>query len=322
MLFPLNARWAVLALICAGLFGMTQAAAEPVFIELREEAYANGDSVRLGDVADLSGNTIPRLDDVEISSMPSPGNTKRIDSALIEARLRNAGLQRDDFELGGARNVRITAMHLEVSPRMIRDDLHTFIETSMPWDKDEATIDVDAPSRDFAVRDGDIQIVWSVSPQYDYVGRGSFRGEIMVDGEHEHTVVVRAEIESFAPVVVANADISRGDTIRPSDISVQRHPRTSLGGDFFEDPEAVVGQAARSTLRQGGVITSRQVQARQVVRRNRMVQVETRVGNLIVRGMGRAKEHGRVGDRITLENPGSGDEFTGRVREDGTVLVE
>lgn len=312
----------MLALLCAGLFGMTQAGAEPVVIELRGEAYANGDSVRLGDVANFPGNTIPRLEDVEITSMPSPGNAKRIDGALIEARLRNAGLEHGDFRLGGARSVRVTALHLEVSALMIRDDLRKFIEENMPWDSEEATIDVDAPSRDFAVRDGDIQIVWSVSPQYDYVGRGSFRGEIMVDGEHEHTVVVRADIESFAPVVVASADISRGDTIGQTDISVQRHPRTSLGGDFFEDPSEVVGQSARSTLRRGAVVTSRQVQARQVVRRNHMVQVETRAGNLIVRGMGRAKEHGRVGDRIILENPGSGEEFMGIVREDGTVLVE
>ena len=308
--------------MCAGFWGVTQAAADPVLIELREEAYANGDSMRLGDVADFSGNTIPRLEDVEISSIPSPGNTKRIDGALIEARLRNAGLERGDFQLGGARSVRVTALHLEVSARMVRDDLHEFILDTMPWDTGEATIDVDAPSRDFAVRDGDIQIEWSVSPQYDYVGRGSFRGEILVDGEHEHTVVVRADIESFAPVIVANTDIARGGTIRPGDISVQRHPRTSLGGDFFEDPNEVVGQSARSTLRRGAVITSRQVQARQVVRRNHMVQVETRAGNLIVRGMGRAKEHGRVGDRIILENPGSGEEFMGIVREDGTVLVE
>lgn len=322
MHFSPMVKHAVLVCLWAGLLWGIHAGAEPVFIELREEAYANGDSVRLGDISDLSNNTIPRLEDMEISSVPSPGDTKRIDSALIEARLRNAGLERDDFELGGARHVRITAMHLEISSRMIRDDLHNFIENSMPWDKEEATIDVDAPSRDYAVRNGDIQIVWTVSPQYDYVGRGSFRGEILVDGEHEQTVVVRAEVESFAPVVVANTDISRGDTIRRGDIGVQRHPRTSLGGDFFEDPGAVVGQAARSTLRRGNVITSRQVQARQVVRRNRIVQVETRVGNLVVRGMGRAQEHGRVGDRITLENPDSGDEFSGRVQEDGTVLVE
>lgn len=322
MHFSPKVKQSVLIFLWAGLLCGMHAGAEPVFIELREEAYASGNSVRLGDIAGFSGNTIPRLGDMEIASAPSPGDTKRMDSALIEARLRNAGLERDDFELGGASIVRITAMHLEVSSRMIRDDLHTFIENSMPWDKEEATIDVDAPSRDYAVRNGDIQIEWSVSPQYDYVGRGSFRGEILVDGKQEQTVVVRAEVESYAEVVVANTDISRGDTIRQGDIGLQRHPRTSLGGDFFEDPEAVVGQAARSTLRRGNVITSRQVQARQVVRRNRMVQVETRAGSLVVRGMGLAKEHGRVGDRITLENPASGEEFTGIVGEDGTVLVQ
>ncbi len=295
---------------------------EPIVLHLHEEAYVRGPDVLLGDVADIVAGGVPHLEDVPITRAASAGSAKRVDAGLVKTRLLTAGLSDAEFEIRGARSARVTTLHLDVTRDMLTADLREFIRDNMPWDSDEAVVTIDSPVQDIVVPDGDVEIHWSTSPTYGYVGNGSFRGEVLVDGETQRTVVVRANVESYAPVVVAAASISRGQTIRERDLALEPQPRTGRRNGTFEDFSEIVGQVARSTIHQGQVIGERQVQPRRLVQRNRMVNVETRMGGLVVRSTARAMEHGHEGDLITCRNPESKEEFTGVVQADGTVLVE
>lgn len=293
-----------------------------IVLELREEAYVRGPEVRLGDVARVREGDIPRIEELELTSAPRPGSSSRVDAGLVASRLRQVGFEPGEFHVEGARYARVTTLHLDVDRRVLAEDLRTFILAEMPWDPAHTTVDVDEPHQDYTVPEGQVEIAWQANPQYRYIGRGVFRGEIRVDGETVHTVTFRANVEHYAPVVIATGDISRGSLVSEGDLDVERYPRSSLRSGVFEDPGELVGKVARTSIHAGQVIGSRQVEARQVVRRNQLVTVETRVGALVVRSQARAQEHGRAGDAIILVNPDSREEFIGRVQADGAIVVE
>ena len=86
--------------------------------------------------------------------------------------------------------------------------------------------------------------------------------------------------------------------------------------------EDVVGYLAKSSLIEGQEVTSRKVMLPTLVKRNDIVVVETIVGAMTIQSRAKAQEDGVVGQVIRCANTGSKDEFSGRVRKDGTVVVE
>lgn len=291
-------------------------------ITLAPEAYVKGPTVRVGDVAKVEGQNAQELSSVELGPAALPGMSKDLTAAFVESRIERAGVQAQAVKVAGARAVRATTLHLEVSSGAIEQDLRQYIETNMPWDAANATIDVTVPSFNVVVPEGAVELRWRPYPRYQYLGQGAFQGQICVDGNVERTVTCRANIQAFGDVVVAARDIQRARPVSAADVVVEARDLSSLNGGFVSDPAEVIGQVARTTIFPGTVITSRHVSPPILVKRNQNVQVETTAGTLVARTQARAMADGRAGDVIPLSNGNTKEEFYGRVREDGLVVVD
>ncbi|MBN2307534.1 MAG: flagellar basal body P-ring formation protein FlgA [Candidatus Hydrogenedentes bacterium] len=291
-------------------------------VTLKEEVYVKGPTICLGDIADIDGANAKSLASIEIAGAAAPGTTKRLDASLLSLRLQNSGIEADAFELDGARSVLAKTLYLDITREMIAEDLRTFIESNMPWDPRQATVDIVATAQDFVVPEGDVTLTWWPNPQYRWAGPGSFRGEVRVDGQVKRTVLCRAIVEAYVDVLVAAADIPRGATFSPSQLEVQKRAISTLRGSFLSDPADAVGKLSRNTIFPGQVITSRNLVLPQLIKRYQIVTVEVRCGSLIVHGQARALAHACAGDLLRCRNEDSDEEFTGIVREDGVVVIE
>jgi flagella basal body P-ring formation protein FlgA len=170
--------------------------------------------------------------------------------------------------------------------------------------------------------DGALGIKWWPNPQYRWVGPAVFRGEVTIDGETLRTVHLKAMVEAYADVLVAATDIARGKTLSSGDVMLEKRGLSSVRGDAVQSLEEAVGLVTRSTILAGQIITSRGLLPRQLIKRNQMVNVETRVGGLVVRGRARSLANAVEGDVITCVNLESKEEFQGVVRDDSVVVVE
>ena len=291
-------------------------------VELHKEAYVRGPKIYLGDIADVAGPNARALASLEVSGAAAPGGVKRLNAALLEARIKNAGFDTGEVTVEGAPSVLATTLHLEVTPEAIAQDLRDFMEAEMPWDPCDATIDVVPPSQDFMVPEGQLELAWWLPPQYRWVGRGSARGEIRVDGQVKQTFLCRIGVEAYTDVVVAAADIPRQSVIRPGDVEVRKEAVSALPTGYVSDPAEAVGMLARNTMFPGQPLTKRKLVKPTLVKRNQTVIVEVRAGALLVRGRARAMRDGCAGDVVPCRNNGSKEEFTGVLREDGVVVVE
>jgi len=291
-------------------------------LQIKSEVYVKGPKLRVGDVAEIKGDNMEEIAALEIGFAALPGRTKRVQAALIESRLQREGYSCDAVEVTGARTVSATTMHLEITSGMLEESLREFVETEMPWDPLNATVDLVVPTFDIVVPDGEVAFLWRPSPQYRYLGRGAFRGEIKVDGLTQKTVICRAAIESFGEIVVAAHDIPRGQIINHDDLDVQVCALSTVDRNAFSDPADVVGLVAKRTIFPDQILTKRQVTPRRLVKRNQAVLVEVRSSTLVVRAQARALADGCEGDIVPCINVDSEEEFLGIVRKDGVVVVE
>lgn len=296
--------------------------AEPVRITLHDEALVEGETIRLGDLASMSGEGAETLASLEINPAPVPGNSRNLTSSLIEARIRNAGLEPQSFEVRGPRVIKTTRMHQVITHARIEDALESHILYEMPWDPGLAVVELMVPKQEITLPPGVVEISWQTNPRYDYLGLGAFKADILVDGERQRSVLCRANIDAFGELPVAVDQITRGQVLGPNDIRMERHSLNDVPPGAYRDAEEVAGLVARTTILPGQVITQRRVEPRTLVRRRQLVTVESRTGALSVTTQARAMSDGKAGDVIELMNTESQQVFTGIVRPDGRVMVQ
>ena len=288
---------------------------------LKEEAYVRGPHVLLGEVAVIEGTRAPELATVELGSAALPGDSKRLHASLVEARIRNAGIDLDGIEVQGAPAVKATTLHFEVTRDMIAASLREFIELEMPWPLNHAEIDIYPTAYQFRVPDGIIDFDWRANPQYAYLGTGVFRGELLVDGEVQKRFTLKASVEAYGDVVVAATDIPRGSPLSPGALRTEKRALSKLEHGVFTGIEDLRGYVARTTIFPGQELTVRRVKPQILVDRNQVVIVKTRAGSLQVQTQARAMTPGAAGDAIICANLHSGEKFQGIVQPDGTVAV-
>ena len=93
---------------------------------------------------------------VEIAKAPNPGKSCSIDASYISARVEMAGIDPGLVQWSGAKAVRATTLHLEVTSDMVEEDLRRYIETRMPWNPGDTTINMDIPMSTIVIPDGDV----------------------------------------------------------------------------------------------------------------------------------------------------------------------
>ncbi len=299
--------------LCGGLHADT--------VTLRPEAYVRGAQVKLADVADITGERADELRAIELGVAAAPGVSKRLSASLIEARVRSAGFNAAEVELRGASSVTATTMSLELSAGSIAEDLRAFIRREMPWDADAALVDVTPPPGDLQLPDGDVTVVWRPDPQYEYLGPGSFRGEVRVNGEITRTVFAKANISAYDTVVVATQPLSRGDLIGAHNARLEKRELSTLDAGAFFSMDEASGRIVRMSIQAGQALTSKRLDLPTLVKRNQFIAVETRVGGLVIRGQAKAQSDGAAGEVVTCINLSSEEKFSGVVRTDGVVEV-
>ena len=308
----------------AAVLPMVVAWAEPAdTVMLKTEAYVKGPMVTLGEVAEIKGENAPALQQIELSGAAAPGGSKRLDASLVLARIENSGIESSDISLDGANAVVAKTLSMELTQDILAEDLFSYIESQIPWKIEDTEIEVQHQAQNIVVPEGELSIKWSPQAQYRWVGPTVFRGEIRVDGDVKRSVMMKANVDATTDVLVASGDIIRGKLISASDVHFEKRSMSSLRpGSYSTNPEELVGNAARTMLFAGQVVSPRQFVAPQLIKRNQMISVETRAGGLVIRSRARAMGNAGVGDLLTCQNPDSKQDFAGIVRKDGIVVVE
>jgi flagella basal body P-ring formation protein FlgA len=291
-------------------------------ITLREEAFVKGPKVTLGDIAEIEGVNAPALASVELAPAAQPGAAKYVDAALAVSRARLSGVE-TPIEIcpTGAKRTKATTLHLEVTREMVAEELRSFIQTAMPWNPSETEIEVEPPTQSFVVPDGDLSFAWRPNPQYKYLGDGSFRCEVTVDGKVRKTLLCKARIESFSDVLVARNEISRGKLIVPGDLTVEKRAMSGMRGEICQDLSEAVGMIAKNAFLPGEVLPVSGVEKPIIIKRGQKVVTELQDGALFVRGDAVANQDAAQGETIPCINPSSKEIFMGTVRADGVIVV-
>lgn len=121
-----------------------------------------------------------------------------------------------------------------------------------------------------------------------------------------------------AETVVATRTIRPQTILTAADLAVQ--PSEFPGS--FARPEALIGQETRVVLYAGRPVLPEDIGPPAVVERNQIVTLAYARSGLSIRIEGRSLARAGVGEKVRVMNLQSRATLMGRVRDDGTILVE
>ncbi len=152
-------------------------------------------------------------------------------------------------------------------------------------------------------------------------GKRSFPIVFYVNGKEKARVWAQCSVRVYAPVVVAARPIEMGSIIGPDDVRLEERDITGSFRDYVMSVDGVVGKRAKRFMFPGSPVLSRYIDSPPVVKRGKRVTIVLDTDTLRITVPGVAKQDGRIGDVIKVENLTSKKVIFGEVVSSSEVRV-
>ena len=176
---------------------------------------------------------------------------------------------------------------------------------------------------DFALPDhlSNVQVSLSTHDREDFAGHTPVTVVLNHHGRELRRGVVTVEVVRVRRVPVTVRPLPAGATIRPDDLRIEAVEADSLPDDVRLDASRIVGLRTTRSLRAGTPLRGSLLGEAPAIARGDRVRLRVEQGALRIDAIGRAREDGRVGERVRVVNLQSRRELIGVVSPDGTVYV-
>jgi flagella basal body P-ring formation protein FlgA len=286
---------------------------------LKHEATISGELVRIGDLVENAGAAAGTA----IFRSPDLGETGRVPTDQVLDAVRHHGLIGIDSQ-GITEVVVIRPGHI-----IGAKDIAAAIGRALAGryglgDARDVAITFDAEARPIHVESSSPTDLQPTRIAYD---RRSGRFDMML--EVPGSAVMRGTVLHYAGSAVETRNaailvhaVARGTVVKAADIVIERRAKADLGDDPCDSEAAVVGLAARRTLRSGQALRSADLMKPELVQRGEAVTLVYETPGIYLTIRGKAMESGAEGDLISVSNGQSKGTLQGIVSGPGRVTIE
>lgn len=294
-------------------------------IELRAEAESAGPFVVLSEVARLEGGNpseMERLARLPLGLAPK-GSERTLTREYVACRLRQAGFEgewltgadtvkvKPGREGGGRAGVLSDAVreHIAALYGLSADDV--VVELGKLFDAGESKWDSGV----------EVKVTEPSSASESVPGSLTVIAEVKTAAGNAVKVSVPVKVSVWEEVFVAKKNIPRRGTILASDVESKRVLMTEKGSGPARSLSDIVGRRAERAIPKGSVVALGAVEELPLVERGDVVTAEVRGELFSILTYAKAKESGKKGEVIEVENPRSRQVYLARVIGKNTVEV-
>jgi flagella basal body P-ring formation protein FlgA len=283
---------------------------------LKSDVTVSGEVVRIGDLVEHAG----AVANIAVFRAPDPGNTGSVPIERVLDALRPHDVIALDTR--GLTDVKVTRTSRAITAQDIEAKIAQEIAVQLgvrdvarigvTFDREPVTLHVDAGLT------GPLQTARLGFDRRS--GRFDAQIEIPAGGKRNAMRFTGTAAEVFEAAVLTRP-VARGEILRPSDVAIERRPKTEIQGDAIADTAVAIGQAARRALRPGTALRQGDLQRPEIVQRNEPVLILYQVPGISLTLRGKALDSGAEGDVVNVLNIQSKRTVQGTVSGSGRVTV-
>lgn len=279
------------AIAAALLLAAPSGADEVRTVVLKERLTTSGPAITLGDLFDNAGDA----SEIAVARAPEPGARLSIDPLHVQTLAASAGLQWANA--GGV--LRVT---VERAARIIpASEIEALVEEMLFVETGRVhQVSLSSHVAELAAPLGSLG-----GPEvlrFDHDARsGLFRADIAAwPGGQAETISGRAEAVMDLPVLAR--PVARGEIITAADLDWIQLPDSRVRAEHISSEAALVGMAARRSLRPGAPLREFDIEAPSIIERGEVVSLVFQSGSLTLAARARAMESAAAGDLIRFVN--------------------
>jgi len=286
-------------------------------VEIGAEENASSEQILLGEIAEIrnfNGSTeaMNELKGLELARSPQPGYQKKLTKVLVELSIKSLGYKSSEFNLKMPKTIIvkrssqiITAAELK---KLAEENIASYFGSQ------GLVINYQQELKDIEIAGGDYQIKTAQNYQ-PKLGRNNLALEVILTGKTVKRVYIPVEIGLKTEVLTAQKDLSYGTKISRSDFKQSKKL-------VFTDPEEIIkewnpsllnNKELRRSLREGSILRESDIKSPFLVKWGDSLRLRVKVNNITIDTFVTARERGKLGDLITVENDRSGKRFQAEV---------
>ncbi|MFC1556555.1 flagellar basal body P-ring formation chaperone FlgA [candidate division KSB1 bacterium] len=305
--------------------GIGTCSAQTAEIVLKNKAIVPGPFVTLGDVADVRYSIeeyADRLEKIQLSIAPPVNIPLRLESRMIEYKLREHQVDIDQVRLSGAPGVEVTLESMTLPGDSLLKAALEFLEEAVKVPNGRRKIQFLRTPPSIAVPKREL----SVKVSQHRIGRlkGTFTINVGIfNGDRQYRVVpVYAQVQTFEPMIVAVKYIPMGKIITPEDVALIEGESTQYNYDLVSDAALVVGKQAKISISENSPVLLKNLDTPPLIKRGDLVSIELKRGNIVITCKGIANRDGRLGDTIPVKRLDSTQVYNARVMSTTKVSIQ
>ena len=298
---------------------------EVVFLKMHEKSEINSDKIILNDITDIYGadsEFIKRLGSIIIGNSPLPGETRNIDLGYVEMRLKQNGFDPSKIKIEMQQSCEVKRGFVKIDRKKIEKSVVDYIYRSVPWEKEQIVIKQIRSSRDFILPKGNISFKFETSGNNDFIGKTPITVFIIVDDIPIQKTIVTADIGVFSNVVLTKNPIRRYMRIKVDDLYTKRMDLADLPSGYILNYDDVIGMRATRNINPNVILRNEYLEIPPLIKKGDIVSIIAESNDLRITTIGIAKEKGKRGSRIIVENISSKKEIYAYIVDESTVKVE
>jgi flagella basal body P-ring formation protein FlgA len=300
-------------------------AEDRTIISIHETTEINKDEIVLGEIGNVIGNDLDLVKKIEntlIGSAPLPGKTKKIYRDHLLICLKKNSIDPSQLDIIIPENAAATRSTIEISTKDIENIVLDFLHKRIPWERDKVKINNIRVKNKVILPQGEITYRVIPPKNTELLGKTPLSVSFSVNGRFKKKIWVSVNIEAFAEVVVTRRPLGRYKLITENDIHLVNMNLTKLPSDIITNCEEVLGKRAKRAINSNVVLRPGLIELPHLVKRGDIVLIIAESDGLKVTTLGRAKEKGRKGQLVKVENIDSAKKIYARVLDSNSVKVD
>lgn len=287
-------------------------------VRLREEAEVAGEQIRLGDVAEVAAREAwlqERLEELVVGTAALPGSARRLSAGTIELRMRQARLPVEEIAMvAPAGEVNVVTRVQRIPKELIAAAVESWYRAAVA-SQPGVELHLSVEAREEAAPVGLVELrPVDAQPRW---GKAVVLLDLVVNGKPHRRVSVTVEASVEQDVWVAARDLQRLERVGLADVRLER--RTLAGP--VETPGFEKELRATRYVREGTVLTWRDVEVVPDLLRGEKVFIVAELDGVVVRAVGESLADARIGETVGVRNLDSGQVVYGTLTEEKFVAV-
>lgn len=168
----------------------------------------------------------------------------------------------------------------------------------------------------------DVKVLINQLKVDENLGRFSCEAEIFADRQSVAKSPLQGKYFLLAKVWVPAQNVAKGETLTEDMLKTKAIRKSRLKPFMVTEKEKLVGLEAQRSLREGKIITEKDVGAKILVKRNDVVLAVYRTDRMQITAKAIAQQDGAFGQRIELQNIKTHKLLTGVVQDASTVVID